>query len=153
MAAIPLINGRRYSFASLELSLITPDGSSEIFIDINELTYSEALEISFIRGANQAPVGWTSGEYTPGDATISMAKSTFQALIERIGNGWLGSNLRVVAKYSDEGEPLTTDTLVTRIKGAEDTGSPGPDGLFTKMTLLPMIIKRNGITPLAQHLQ
>jgi hypothetical protein len=154
MAESPLINAHRYSFASLELSLITPDGDSEIFIDINELSYSDALEIAFIEGANQAPVGWTSGVYKPGDASISMAKSSFQkGIVEKIGNGWLGSNLRVVAKYNDEGEPLTVDTLVTRITGAEDSGAPGPDGLFVKIALKPIVIKRNGITPLKQHLQ
>lgn len=148
MADVPLINGRRYAYASLEISVIKPDGSSEIFIDINEISYSEALTIAFVQGTAKAPIGWTEGTYEPGDATLRMGKSSFQSLIEDIGDGWLGANVKVVAKYADDGEPLTTDELTSRIAGAEDSHSYGPDPLGVNVTLKTIRILRNGISPI-----
>jgi hypothetical protein len=150
---LPLVQGRRYSFASIEISLVQPGKTSEIFIDVDDVSYSEDLEIAFKQGTNQAPLGWTAGTYVPGDSSLAMGKSTFQhKLIQTIGNGWLGSNLLVVAKYADEGEPLTVDELYTRIIGSEDAHSYGPDPLKTIVKLKPIVIIRNGITPLKNHL-
>ena len=145
----PLINGRRFSYASVEVALLKPDGSSEIFIDVDSIDYSEQLNISFMRGTGQAPIGWTAGEYEAGDLTLSIAKSHFQTgIVEGIGEGWLGANLQVTVKYADEGEPTCSDVLTTRISGAADAPAVGPDPLAVKMTCKCMQISRNGINPL-----
>lgn len=152
MIPIPLINGHRYSFASLEFSLIKPDGTSEIFIDCSELSYSDALNIELVPGASQAPIGWTAGMYEPGDASATLGKSSFQTgIVEAIGDGWLGSNLQIVAKYNDVGEPLTVDEVICRISGAEDAHSTGPGPLNVKMGLKVLVIVRNGVSPLKNH--
>jgi hypothetical protein len=150
MADIPLINGRRYSYASIEVSILRPDGSSEIFIDIDSLNYSEALDIAFARGTARGPIGWTAGTYEAADTTMSMGKSSFQTgIVDNIGDGWLGSNLQITAKYSDDGEPLTTDVITCRIAGAADDYSDGPDDLKTEVTCKTFGITRNGIKPIA----
>lgn len=150
----PLINGRHYSYSSIEAAIIFADGSRETFIDITELSYSDALNISFVQGTNRAPIGWTAGMYEPGDSSMTVTKSSFQTgIVEKIGAGWLGANITIVAKYADEGMPLTTDELTSRIAGAEDSHSFGPDNLNVKVALKTILIKRNGITPLLNHLQ
>ncbi len=153
MAETPLINGRRYSFSSIEIAIVRPDGKSEIFIDIDEINYSEGLDIAFVPGTNSAPVCWTAGIYQAEDTSLSMTKSSFQqGVVEAIGNGWMGANLEIVCKYNDVGEPLTKDVITCRISKAEDAHSFGPDPLKTKMTCKTFLIKRNDITPLENHL-
>lgn len=150
MADTPLINGRRFSHTSLEISVQKPDGSSEIFIDIDSIEYSEELEIAFAQGTAIAPIGWTSGTYVPGDCTISMGKSSFQkGIVEGIGDGWLGSNVTIVVKYADEGEDPIADELHCRITGESTSSSYGPDPIKSSVKLKPIKIKRNGIVPIA----
>lgn len=153
MAEAPLINGRRYSYASLEISIVRPDGKSEIFIDISEISYAHGLDIAFVPGTNAAPVGWTAGNYLAEDTSVTVTKSSFQqGIVEAIGNGWMGSNLEIVVKYNDVGEPLITDTITCRISKTEDAHSFGPDPLNVKMTCKTFLVKNNGITPLQNHL-
>jgi hypothetical protein len=154
MAATPLINGRRYSYSSIEVSFLKPDGKSEIFIDIDEISYKDGLDIAMVPGTNQAPVGWTAGTYSADDASFSIAKSSFQTgIVEAIGNGWMGANLEISVKYQDLDEPLTTDVLTVRILNAEDGHSFGPDHLKVKVGCKTFLITRNGITPLKNHLK
>jgi hypothetical protein len=149
-----IINGYQYQFSSLELSVILPNGSSEIFITIGELSYSEQLEVAFVMGANQGPVGWTAGVYTPQDGSFSVAKADLMSrLIEKVGNGWMTKRYKIVAKYNDEGQPICVDEMVVRIVSNEDSGTAGTaDALMSKIGFKPFLIKRNNITPLAQHL-
>jgi hypothetical protein len=147
-----LINGRRYSFASLEFSILKPSGASEIFIDIDSISYEHSLTIEFVPGTSQAPVGWTSGVYEPKDGSFSLAKSSFTRLVQDIGNGWMGANVKFVLNYADEGEPLTTDTIIARLSGVGNDHSAGPSALKVTVAFKPILIKEGGITPLANHL-
>jgi hypothetical protein len=144
------INGRYYSFASIEMSLIKPNGKSEIFIEISDLNYSDALNIELMKGSARRAYGVTSGEYEPGDVSFSLAKSVFQTgIVEAIGDGWLGANIQIVAKYSDVGEPLTVDEVLCIITGAEDAHSSGPAGLVVKVACKGLDIVRNGVKSIA----
>lgn len=147
-----LINGRRFSHASIELALQGVNGSSEIFVDVQEISYSDALEVSFVYGTNQAPLGSTKGKYEPGECSLKMGKSSVQKLLAKIGNGWLGSNLRVVVKYSDVGETQCVDELLGPITGLDDSSSEGPDPVQPTLKVKPFYVKRNGIAPLPDHL-
>lgn len=149
MATDILINGRRYGYASLEISILRPGSSSEIFIDIDEISYSEELEIALVRGTNKGPIGWTGGVYTANDANMRMGKSSFQkGIVEKIGNGWLGANVTALVKYADIGEPVITDKLIARTMKAEDSHSYGADNLKTALGLKCFMIERNGIKPI-----
>lgn len=152
MSSPILINGRRYSFASLEFNILKPSGASEVFIDIDAINYSHNLNIEFVPGTSQAPVGWTSGVYEPQDGSFSLAKSSFTRLVQDIGNGWMGANVKLVLNYADEGEPLTTDTIIARLSGAGNDHSAGPGHLKVEVTFKSILIKDGGITPLLNHL-
>lgn len=148
MPGTPLINGRRFSFSSIEFAISTPATAAEIFVDIDDVSYSESLEIAFKRGASQQPLGWTAGAYTPGEATLQMGKGTFnEGIVMGIGPGWLGVNIALAVAYAEVGEVPCVDTMVARIIGAEDKGSAGPEPLVTIVRLQPFIILRNGIPP------
>lgn len=146
-----LVNGRRFSHASLEITLQGVKGSAEIFIDVQEVSYGDSLEIVFVYGTNQAPLGATKGKYEPADAVLKMSKSAIQKVIEKIGDGWLGSSLQVVIKYSDEGEKQIVDSFVGPITKLDDSSSDGPDPIQPSITLKPFYVLRNKIKPLKNH--
>jgi hypothetical protein len=144
----PLINGHRYSYASIELALQIGTGPVQIITDVDDISYSESLELAFKQGTSRTPLGWTSGNYTPGDCALQLGKSTFTQLVLNIGPGWLGINLNCNIAYADIGEIVTVDTLVARIVGVEDGHSYGPDPLHSSLKLKPFTILRNGIAPM-----
>jgi hypothetical protein len=150
--ALPLINGRRYQFASIEMSVLKPNGSSEIFIEFSDITYKDSLAIEFVRGTNQAPIGWTDGEYEADDTVVTFYKSALQRLIDAVGSGYMGANFVITVKYSANGEPLTVDVITCRLSGLSDSPSKGPDPLAVEATFKTMLITRNGNTPLAGQL-
>jgi hypothetical protein len=150
--ALPLINGRRYQFASIELSILKPGGSTEVFIEFNSISYGDALEIEFVRGTNQAPIGWTDGEYEAEDSVVNFYKSALQRLIDQVGSGYMGANYAFTVKYASAGEPLTKDTIICRLSGLKDAPAQGPSPLATEATFKTMVILRNDNTPLANML-
>jgi hypothetical protein len=150
--ALPLINGRRYQFSSIEMSVLKPGGSTEIFIEFNSISYADALDIAFVRGTNQAPIGWTDGEYEAEDTTVAFYKSALQRLIDAVGPGYLGANFVITVKYSAVGEPLTTDVITCRLSGLKDAPAQGNEAITTEATFKTMLITRNGNTPLLNQL-
>jgi hypothetical protein len=148
-----VVNGRRFSFSSSETHVLRPDGSDVLFIAIDAISYSDKLNMSFVMGANRAPVGVTSGVYEPDDCTLSLAKSDFQTgIVEAIGNGWMGKKVKIQISYADEGEPLCTDEIIGFLTGSADDHSAGPDHLKVSVTVKAILIQRNGVTPLENHL-
>lgn len=145
MAIAPLINGRRYSFSSLEIAAQIGATNTQLFMDVDDISYSEKLEIEFRRGTSRTPIGWTSGTHTPEEGSLQMGKSTFTEMVMKVGPGWLGINLAMIVGYADIGEILTVDTIIGRITGAQDAHSYGPGALVTVVNFLPFTILRNGI--------
>lgn len=148
MASAPLINGRRFSYTSTEIAITTIGKPFTIYNDIIEASYSERLAMELVHGTSRSPIGWTAGTYEPGEASLTIGKSSFQDLIQSIGIGWLGINIQATLIFSEIGEKPCTDTLIGRIIGAEDTMSYGPAPLATKLTIGLFSIARNGILPM-----
>ncbi len=147
MPIAPLINGRRFSFASIEIAAKIGATSQELFLDVDDISYSESLVIAFKQGTARVPVGVTSGVWESQECSIVMGKSTFQDMVNTTGPGWLGINLLMVLNYADIGEPLVTDTIIGMITGCEDAHTYGPDALKTSLKFNPLTpILRNGIS-------
>lgn len=145
MPSAPLINGRRYSYSSIEYAL-QAGAFAGIIIDIDEISYSEQLDIDFRRGTSKIPLGSTAGVWQPQECTMSMGKSKAEEFTASIGQGWLGSNLILTINYNDVGESLATDIITSRITGIEDAHTYGPEALKTVIKFMPVIpIIRNGI--------
>lgn len=134
----PLINGRRFSFASIEITIIGPTGP-EVFADIDEITYSESLEIEFRRGTSRIPLGSTSGVWTPQEGSLSMGKSSAAQFLAQLGPGYLGINLLFLISFQDVGEPLCTDELTLRLLGRENGHATGPEALHEVLKFIPVV--------------
>jgi hypothetical protein len=148
LPSAPLINGRRYSYSSIEYNFLAGGFAGKV-IDIDEITYTEQLDIAFRRGTSRLPLGSTSGVWEPQECTMSMGKSTFTQFIANIAavaGQWLGVNLLMTVNYNDEGEPLTTDVITARLTGQENSHAYGPDALHVTVKWMPVIpIVTNGI--------
>lgn len=145
-----LINGHRYSYASLEISIKAATSKPQIFIDIDSIEYSESLEIALRYGTSRGPIGSTAGIYKPEECTMKMGLSTFASFISQIGPGWLGINCLINLAYADIGEPVTTDTIPCRIVGRSNAHEGGSaESLVTTVKFLPIdSIYLNGIPSL-----
>lgn len=154
MANFPLIRGHKYSYSSIELSLVRAGQKAEIFVDVSAINYGDSLEDEYLYGTNQAPLGRTAGRYNPGEVTLTMGKKSFSELQASIGDGWLGAILDIIVKFSEPDEGLVTDEIIgAKITGVSNAHASGPEALMVEVTLKPMLIKQNGTTPLANHLQ
>lgn len=149
MASVQFLNGRRYSHSSVETTILKATGQSELFIDIDAIDYADHLEIALVRGTNQGILGFTAGDYTPDDCTISMGKSTFQTgIVDALGHGWMGTDISITLAYSAPGEPLTTDVIRGILKGVTDSSKQGPDPNRAVIAIQVAWISRNGWLPL-----
>lgn len=149
MAVGPLIAGRRYSFSSIEIMAMVGARPLGLFLDVDDISYSEVLEIAFRRGTARIPLGSTAGIYQPQEGSMQMGKSTFQSMITAIGPGWMGINFLINVAYFDVGEPLTVDSITCRLLGVEDAHSHSAEALVSVVKFIPIVpIIRNGVIPL-----
>ena len=143
----PLVNGRRYSFASIEIAAKLGATGQELFFDVDDITYSESIAFEFKNGTARVPVGSTSGVWQPQEGSLQMGKSTAQKMIQKIGPGWLGINIIMLVSYFDIGEQVTVDMINGRLSGIEDAHSHGPAALSALVKFMPTSpILRNGIS-------
>lgn len=142
----PLINGRRFSFASIETFMKIGLTSQEIFIDLDDISYSESLVISYKQGTSRVPIGSTSGVWEPQECSVQMGKSSLNKLVLKTGPGYLGINMLFNVSFADFGEIICWDTIIGRITGIEDGFQAGPDALSSRLKFMPTTpILRNGI--------
>jgi hypothetical protein len=147
-APAPLINGLRYSFASIEVFAIINNVAGQIYPDIYNIKYTDKLSVSYVRGTSRVPLGSTAGTWE-GEASILLGKSAATLMKTIAGPGWLGANFLFNVTYAEQGEVFTVDRCTARIIGCDDDHSEGPDGLQSLITLFPLIpTLTNGIPPL-----
>lgn len=132
LPAAPLINGRRYSYSSMEFNFIAGTFIGRV-VDIDEINYSEKLTIGYRRGTSKIPLGSTVGVWEPQEGSLSIGKSTWTQLIANMGP-WLGINFVLNVNYNDQGEPLTTEVITGRFTGQANENAYGPDALHTTIT-------------------
>lgn len=144
-----LINGRRYSYASLEIIAKIGISPVNVLIDVAEITYGQGLDFAFKYGTAPVPLGVTQGNWTGTDGSMQLGESTLTDLVQQVGPGWMQVNFVMNVAYYDIGEPLTVDTIVARFIGEDHSHSYGPDALAAALNFRPISpILRNGISPM-----
>lgn len=142
----PLILGRRFSYSSIELAVLSGGAAQEILVDVTEISYSESLVIASKNGTASVPLGSTRGVWESQEGRLVIGKSSFNNMVQKIGPGYLGINFSMLVAYADIGEPLCTDAVLGRIMGIEDSHSYGPDPLNVSLTIrIEAPIIRNGM--------
>ncbi len=134
-----MINGRRYSFASVKLKV-----AGREYVGVKEVSYNWKIERSKVRGANIQPLGMTRGEYDC-EGSITFYKEEYDELIAALGNGYGEAVFDVSVTYADVGQPTVTDELRgCSLAGGEKSPSQGTDALEVKCDLSVSYILENG---------
>lgn len=149
----PLINGKRYSFASINMSI----GIVPVF-GITDISYSHSLEPGEVRGAHPQVLGYTRGEYSC-EASVTFLKEEWDEIVTGTGLqnpsvGLLEMIIPVIViTYADQGSPISVDRLFNcRVQSIEVSSSSGSDPVEVVVALMPTHIEMNGRMPLAKML-
>ncbi len=143
----PLINGVRYSWASVKVNI----GPVQ-FLGCKSINFNEKLDPTKIHGTSQNILGATAGQYdADGDAEFYQQEA--DVIVAALGVGWGNRPLTITVQYQDDGQPTVTKTIITRFTARTQGGSEGAEALTSKFTMFILApIDDNGITmiPLVQ---
>lgn len=143
----PLINGNRYSFASLVLWI-----NGAPFVGFKEIAYDQSLTPGQVRGAHSQLLGRTRGKLES-NASATMYKEEWLEVLATLGDGYMEATLQLAVTYSENGKPPVMDTLHgLRIQKHEDSHSEGEDPTEVKLEFSVMWIELNGNKPLKKML-
>lgn len=148
-ADTPLINGRRHSWASLEVSI----ADFPILAGIVELNYKWTMEPGIARGGGPLAQAFTQGEFeADGDVTLHLEESYqfHKLLAERSasGQGFALVPFNILAQYEDAGFQVHTDELLgCRMADFDASNGQGSDALVRKYSLKILRMKLDGLTP------
>lgn len=145
---IPLINGVRHSFTSIELKI-----KDQIFIGVTSINYSRTRSRELVRGTSADPLGKTRGdnEYS---ATIELYLAEFHLLMQQLGAGYGDVSFNVYVTYGENGFDTITDEIIgCTLDTTEADASQGPDPLTRSFDLNPIKIKFGGLDDLENPLQ
>lgn len=129
----PLINGHRYSFASIEARF-----NDIPIIGFKSINYDDSLEPGEIYGSRPQLLGATRGKQkASGD--FEMYRLEFDLFKLSLGVGGIGygeSYFDIKVTYAELAQPVVTDTLVgCRIKKVASANTDGTDPTAIKCDL------------------
>lgn len=143
----PLINGHRYSYASIEA-----DVNGKKFYGHKEISYSQDLEPGEVRGAHSQVLGRTKGDLKA-EGSLTTYLEEWKELLDALGDGYMEKSFDITVSYAEDGRPTVTDKLRgCRIKKVEESHSQGTDGLTMKIDLHILWIEFGGKKPLKKML-
>lgn len=147
MPQTPLINGNRYSFASLTLWF-----NGFPFVGFKEISYDQSLTPGQVRGAHPQMLGRTRGKLEA-NASATFYKEEWNEILAALGDGYMEAPLSIDVTYSENGETPKIDKLKgLRIQKHEDSHSEGEDPTEVKVEFSIMWIEPNGKKPLRKML-
>lgn len=140
MAVQPLINGRRYSFSSIEV-----DVNGRKYTGVKSISYNDGLDPGMARGTSPIPLGHTEGDYEA-EASMTMFRAEFDTMLSQLGDGYGEVSFPITATYAAQGQPTVTDRLpAVRIKKVTNSNEQGNDPTEVELELVVMTpIERNG---------
>lgn len=128
------------------------------FIGITGVSYEDQLDAELVHGMNQngAPIGYTSGEYSISNFSITFLKDVFivkflplmagLSVAAAAPGSWGGGRFPFIAQYQ-EGPLVGTDTIYgARPVGSKDDVQQGTGKLVTEVKFQGLYLVRNGLT-------
>jgi hypothetical protein len=141
-AIFPVVNGRVYDFASTRFNV-----AGDFYKGVTAIDYGNALDPGEARGNSPVAMGTSLGQLKP-DGSLEMHKASAQALIEALGDGYMGVTFNITSTYRENGMPTITDELVgVRIKKDRDSPKVGNEPPTVKFDLYVQVVLRNGVSP------
>lgn len=136
----PMINGKRHSWASIELRT---DG--DIILGFTEIDYKASLDPGEVRGAGSAPIAFTMGN-SSFEGSVSFLLEEFNSLVSSKGAGWMGASFEIIVSYSEDGLTTIVDTIQgVRFTSVENSASSSStDAVVRKLPFKALNILYNG---------
>lgn len=139
----PLVNGNRFSYASIELSI-----DSQVFTGFSGISYQQSLEPSEVRGTGPQNMGFTRGDLKA-EGSLDIYIEEDARIIAALGDGFYEKFFPVTVTYQEQGQQLITDSIpYVRFKSGQRSHQKGTDGLTVKRDLLLFYILENGVAPI-----
>jgi hypothetical protein len=138
----PLVNGHRWSWASLEMTF-----NGLLYVGVKSLNYKPSLKPGLVRGTGSNPIGRTKGEaeYT-GD--FEMLRLEFDQLVATLGGAVRGYGevaFPIVVTRFEVGSPVSIDIIDgVRIDEVDLSNAQGSDASTAKCTFTAMRMLLNG---------
>lgn len=140
----PLVNGHRYSFASIEATI-----NGKVYVGFKAISYDAANEPGVFRGTASQDLGTTRGKFNV-KGSITMGREEFDNLIAGLGDGFMQKRFPITVGYADEGSPVKTDSLSSvRITNVGNDHSEGNEALMVKLDLYIGMVKYGGVLPVS----
>jgi hypothetical protein len=139
---LPMINGHRYSFASIELKV-----DDRLYVALQSVNYTDQMEPGVIYGTDPSPIGRTPGQRKM-TANFEILRREFDDLIKYLGASYGRKRFSITVQYAEEGdEGVTTDLLVgCRISGVDLANTQGTDPTAVRISVSPLDIQLNGVS-------
>lgn len=143
----PLINGHRYGWSSISLSVLGADSPG--FVSIN---YKFTSEPGKVRAKGSRVIGTTEGEDDI-EASFELLKSDAAKLIKALGAGYMKKKFDIKIEFGEEaeGEPIVVELFGCRMTTDDSSHSKGTDALTEKFDLHVMDALVNGISPFEEE--
>lgn len=126
---------------------------------ITSLDYSDKMDPGIVYGTQRdgAPLGMTSGKYTPGACSLTFLADVYRikfqtqiaalAALQLQGTGLALAEWTLTVQHVEPGAIPTTDFLSgCRMTEPKDKYQEGSEALMTEVSFQPLIILRNGFT-------
>jgi hypothetical protein len=139
--AYPLVNGHRYSFASIEAIF-----NGIPYIGFSAINYKPSLKATMVYGSRPQALGRTRGkqEHTFDFEMYRLEFEIFKATLGIGGVGFGETPFDVVVQYAETLQPVTTDTIISaRIEEVDLSNTDGTDPSKVKCTCSVMQILLN----------
>lgn len=137
----PLIDGNRYSWASVKISF-----GAATFIGVKSINMNEKVDPAKIHGTGQNIIGATAGMYDA-DGDVEVYQEEADQIISSLGTGWGNKRVTIQVQYIDDPQPTRTKKLTVRLTGRTQGGSEGNEAMTSKFTMFFLApIEDNGIT-------
>jgi hypothetical protein len=148
--AVPIINGQRYDFTSVQIMV---NGVPIVGRAPSSINYSDTLEPGVVRGGSALPLGLTRGEYSA-EATLELPKEESDTLITALaattlGAGYMEARFEISVAYAEILGRTQVDQLNgCRVRRVDESHARGAEGLTVRFELFVQAIIRNGKPPL-----
>lgn len=139
------VNQIFYGWHDLEFSAVRDGVAAQILTDINAINWGHRTVLTNVYGAGRAPRGQAIGQYQLDETTANFYKEAWDDTKAAIGAGWQGTAIIISVKYRRDGGPMKTLDIEGRIGGESEALAVGDDAIVVPVTIMPTLIKSNGI--------
>jgi len=140
--SVPLINGVRHSYASIEAKV---NGKRFYCTSLN---YNEKNEFGTLRANSSMPLGFTAGDYSvDGDFEMPLEDFTdFLSVLAPSGTGYMNVMFDFDVTYQASGNIYVINHFISgvRMKEIGSSRSQGNEALREKVSFEALQLKRNG---------